>query len=99
MIEKNTPITNQTISVNAIECKMKPVNTKLYDCAFFDQIGVESTIHNVAFINIDVRGVRFETHRDKETSEAVIYAEFDDPTTCEILGENTRGLTFNCPTT
>jgi len=97
MIEELNPITNQTITVNAVECSMNPTSDKLINCAVLDEFGVQSEVQNVGFINLDARGPKFETHRDANTSEAVIYAEFDALITCEIMGQNARGLTVNCP--
>ncbi|MHA1249004.1 MAG: hypothetical protein ACTSRP_03335 [Candidatus Helarchaeota archaeon] len=66
-------------------------------CEFVDEQGIAKEIDNVAFFNFDAPAAKFEMHRDIRTGKAMLNIHFDTPTKCEIMGQNARGLTVNCP--
>jgi len=95
--KNNNPITNQTITVKTIECSMSPTESSFMTCEFVDEQDIAKEVNNIIFFNFDAPPAEFEMHRDISTGEAVLNVDFDTPTKCEIMGQNARGLTVNCP--
>lgn len=93
---KKTPITNTRLSVASVQCSA-PLSNELMICTFKDEFGNENEFNNVTFVHYDVQNPLFDSHRDIELGELVISADFgDNPTICEVMGTNEKGLTVKC---
>ena len=96
MEQPKYPITNQTVYTTNIECIMPHAFNGYMKCAFTDDHGITAEIDNVVVFDFDASVPTFGAHRDADTGELVVAAASDRNMACDVMGENTRGLTVRC---
>lgn len=92
----STQITNQRVSVKAVECSASPYNNDFMSCLLQDELGTKRDIKNIVFINNNTKNPKFTTYKQNDSGEIVTKMDFPSPAVCEILGHNSIGLTMNC---